>query len=917
MVSGRPSNYKLVIFILILLLPITVVADITIHSIIYSGYGSICDPEEAVWADEFTNRNSRWDWNYNEGTAYKQLTTIDGFSVVEIGITSQSSSSSYSDCSLHERSYYIYNGVFEARVRYVGDHQFGTLGWGVWNYENPQDAEAAWFWDSSTGGIASGFQAMVAYNGAIQFQEYLPDIDIEQWHVYRVELSPTGTRFFVDDNEVASTSRRPSKPQRFEIWVDNYRIEIVGGNLQPVGYLDLQGNHKIYIDWARYYEECVEVEEDTTPPATITDLTATTGADFGEVDLTWTAPGDDGDIGTASQYIIKYSTSAITEANWSSAIDTSGEPTPQPAGTSQSFTVTGLTGGETYYFAIKARDNADNISDISNSPSAVAKEEDTTPPSIPVSLSAVANGQEIELSWTSSTDPESGVSGYKLYRGTSSSGESFYRDLGNVTSYQDTETLPDTTYYYKVSAVNGAGLESGLSNEAQATTEDEPPSAPQNLAAIPGDNLVNLSWDNNPESDIDYHNIYKDTVSGFTPTSPVATSDTNSYIDTAVSNGITYYYRVSAVDVGNNEGAYSQEVSVTPSEEPNLIAYWKFDEGSGTQVTDSSGNGNDGIIYGATRVSEGKFGSCLSFDGSSDYIAIPSHTTLRPANITINVWVKPDSATIDEYASIVGHPYDDEASWDHPYFSWRIGRWSNTSNVQYFISDSGGLEDSQGSADVWNRNEWQMVTLVYDGETTYGYVNGEPDGTDTTPGGNIDYDASNPDVVIGMRSVDDTGEYYGGLIDEIRIYNRALTPEEILAHYQIGLDETPPAAITDLSAQTGTNPGEVDLTWTATGDDGNTGTAAKYIIKYSQSYITESNWDSATAVSNPPSPRLAGTQESFTVSGLTPGQTYYFAIKIQDEVPNTSYISNSPDAIAKEEDEVPPGKAGKPVHVDA
>jgi len=74
-----------------------------------------CNPEEAVWNDEFTDLNSRWAWNYNKGTSYKRLTKIDGASVVEIGITDQSSSSGYSDCSLHEDGYQYHNGVFEAR----------------------------------------------------------------------------------------------------------------------------------------------------------------------------------------------------------------------------------------------------------------------------------------------------------------------------------------------------------------------------------------------------------------------------------------------------------------------------------------------------------------------------------------------------------------------------------------------------------------------------------------------------------------------------------------------------------------------------------------------------------------------------------------------------------------------------------
>ena len=148
---------KLLIFISIVLL--------------YSTALSIPDAsaQDPLWTDEFTSYHSRWEWSYNAGTGYQQLTTTDGVSAVELGVTSGSSSSSYSDCSLHEkRDYYLYTGVFEARLRYDGNYgndQFGTMGWGVWNYEDTANADAIWFWDASEGDYV-GLQAMVAIQPA-------------------------------------------------------------------------------------------------------------------------------------------------------------------------------------------------------------------------------------------------------------------------------------------------------------------------------------------------------------------------------------------------------------------------------------------------------------------------------------------------------------------------------------------------------------------------------------------------------------------------------------------------------------------------------------------------------------------------------------------------------------------------------
>ncbi|MCJ7655831.1 MAG: PQQ-binding-like beta-propeller repeat protein [Dehalococcoidia bacterium] len=104
---------------------------------------------------------------------------------------------------------------------------------------------------------------------------------------------------------------------------------------------------------------------DITPPAKVTDLTVAE-VTSNSVTLTWTAPGDDGNVGTASQYDIRYSISSITETNWDSATQCTGVPYPQPAGSSENFTVTGLSAGATCYFALKTSDEAGNESGLSN-----------------------------------------------------------------------------------------------------------------------------------------------------------------------------------------------------------------------------------------------------------------------------------------------------------------------------------------------------------------------------------------------------------------------------------------------------------------------------------------------------------------------------------------------------------------------
>ena len=85
----------------------------------------------------------------------------------------------------------------------------------------------------------------------------------------------------------------------------------------------------------------------------------------------------------------------------------------------------------------------------------------------------------------------------------------------------------------------------------------------------------------------------------------------------------------------------------------------------------------------------------------------------------------------------------------------------------------------------------------------------------------------------------------------------------------------------------------VTLTWTAPGDDGASGQATSYTIRYSTQSITDANWGAAAAVANPPTPKAAGQTESFLVTGLQPETTYYFALKTYDEAGNASAMSNS------------------------
>ena len=119
-------------------------------------------------------------------------------------------------------------------------------------------------------------------------------------------------------------------------------------------------------NWSGFSNLAVKTTSgDATPPAAVTNLnvTAVTGT---SITVQWTAPGDDGSVGTAKTYDIRFSTSTITSTSWGSATQATGEPLPSIAGTQQSFTIPGLTGSRTYYIAIRASDEVGHIAALSN-----------------------------------------------------------------------------------------------------------------------------------------------------------------------------------------------------------------------------------------------------------------------------------------------------------------------------------------------------------------------------------------------------------------------------------------------------------------------------------------------------------------------------------------------------------------------
>lgn len=200
--------------------------------------------------------------------------------------------------------------------------------------------------------------------------------------------------------------------------------------------------------------------------------------------LVWTAPGDDGNIGTATAYDLRVSQSPIDASNWSAATQVSGLPSPSPSGTRERTVVRGLTRGTRYYFAIRSVDDAGNWSQVSN----VLQWDwvyDTAPPATPTGVMATRQDPDVRVQWSPNSEPD--LSGYNIYRASSSSGPFAKLNSGLIATPQYLDTsVPSGVdqVWYQVSAVDNSLNESARSSPyqvvlvAQATAWSVQPAYP-------------------------------------------------------------------------------------------------------------------------------------------------------------------------------------------------------------------------------------------------------------------------------------------------------------------------------------------------------------------------------------------------------------------------------------------------------
>lgn len=233
------------------------------------------------------------------------------------------------------------------------------------------------------------------------------------------------------------------------------------------------------------------------------------------------------------------------------------------------YTSTGLSATTTYYFRVRAYNGTGN-SGYSNEAIIMIC------PEAPGSAAASAvSSTQINISWT---DNSSNETGFRIERSTGSNsnyGEIVSNLPAGTTSYSSSGLNVNTTYYYRVRAYNAYG-NSGYSNEASATTNDEVPYAPTGLTATAASSSqINLSWSDNSSNETGFKIERSGDNVTFSQIAAV-TAGTTSYSSTGLSSGSTYYFRIRAYNGVGNSGYSNVSSAITydiaPATPSNLTA---------------------------------------------------------------------------------------------------------------------------------------------------------------------------------------------------------------------------------------------------------------------------------------------------------------------------------------------------------
>lgn len=239
---------------------------------------------------------------------------------------------------------------------------------------------------------------------------------------------------------------------------------------------------------------------------------------------------------------------------------------------------------------------------------------------------------------------------------------------------------------------------------------------------------------------------------------------TSSGGESVVGQGSGGSYKLGAGYVAQLEN--SLELTIQPG---GMLLYYGLNEVDGTFVRDSSINANNGNTVASPTWTTGRVDGGLSLNGTSQYATGPDVDS--STNITISAWVNPDASQTSTIVSKHSSSSDNQ------------GRLSLASNTPSFTITTGGTQRTATAGSAISSSSWSHIVGTYDGTTARLFVNGVQAGTSAATGAI----ATNALAWTVGRDANASSNYFNGVIDEVKVLNRALALNEIDAEYDAGV----------------------------------------------------------------------------------------------------------------------------------
>ena len=333
----------------------------------------------------------------------------------------------------------------------------------------------------------------------------------------------------------------------------------------------------------------------------------------------------------------------------------------------------------------------------------------------------------------------------------------------------NTATAASGTHTLSAVARDAAGNKGTAPGVSVTVSNDTvAPSVPTGLTATAvSSTQINLSWA--ASSDNVAIAGYRVTRNGSAIANPTATS----YQNTGLSASTAYTYTVAAFDAAGNFSAESTPASATtaaaPPPPPGLVpvASYAFRENAGTATADGSGNSNQGTLVNGARWASGKYGTAIAFDGVNDYVNVPDGNSLDLTTAgTIEGWVRLDA--LNRWNSVIAKGSANNNALHN--YALEI----TNGNRFMCILGNGSASRTLTSTTAATTGVFYHLACVWSGSSFQLYINGVLNASTTQ---SLAASGNNAPLYIGQfgGSVDQMS----GVIDEVRIYNRALTQAQI------------------------------------------------------------------------------------------------------------------------------------------